>query len=87
VRNQFFVSTSKHQLKKIIDAISTSHLIFCPPSAVDVYDRPQGADRVEVGRGSSGRQCHDGGEGQHEVSPCLVLTKSLVSISKIHLFR
>jgi hypothetical protein len=37
---------------------------------------------VEVGRGSSGRRCHDGGEGQHEVSPCLVLIKSFVSISK-----
>jgi hypothetical protein len=28
---------------------------------------------VEVGRGEGGGRCHDGGEGQHEVSPCLVL--------------
>jgi hypothetical protein len=27
---------------------------------------------VEVGRGEDGGRCHDGGEGQHEVSPCLV---------------
>jgi hypothetical protein len=27
---------------------------------------------VEVGQGEGGGQCHDGGEGQHEVSPCLV---------------
>jgi hypothetical protein len=59
-------------------------LFFCPSSAVDVHNRPRGSDRVEVGRGSSGRRCHDGGEGQHEVSPCLVYAKSLVSYSKIH---
>jgi hypothetical protein len=49
--------------------------------------RSRGSDWVEVGRGSSaGRQCHDhdGGEGQHEVRPCLVLIKPFVSISKIH---
>jgi hypothetical protein len=40
---------------------------------------------VEVGRGEGGGRCHDGGEGQHEVSPHLVLTKILVSISKIEL--
>ena len=59
-------------------------LFFHPPPAVGIYERPWGSDQVEVGRGSSGRRCHDGGEGQHEVSPCLVLIKSLVSISKIH---
>jgi hypothetical protein len=46
---------------------------FRPPRAVDVYERPRGSDRVEVGRGEGGGQCHDGGEGQHEVSPCLCL--------------
>jgi hypothetical protein len=29
---------------------------------------------VEVGRGEGGGRCHDGGEGQHEVSPCRVFT-------------
>jgi hypothetical protein len=41
---------------------------------------------VEVGRGASDEL--DGGEeGQHEVSPHLVLTKTLVSYSKIVEFR
>ena len=56
---------------------------FRPPLAVDVYKRLRGSDRVEVGRGEGGGRCHDGGEGQHEVSPCVVCAKSLVSISKI----
>jgi hypothetical protein len=58
-------------------------LFFCPPPAVDVYERLRGSDRMKVGHGEGGGQCHDGGEGQHEVSTCLVLIKSLVSISKI----
>ena len=46
---------------------------FRPPLAVNVYERLRGSDWVEVGRGEGGGRCHDGGEGQHEVSPCLVL--------------
>ena len=46
---------------------------FRPPLAVDAYERIRGSDWVEVGRGEGGHRCHDGGEGQHEVSPCLVL--------------
>ena len=48
-------------------------LFFRPPPAVDVFGRPRGSDRVEVGRGEGGGRCHDGGEGQHEVSPHLVV--------------
>jgi hypothetical protein len=42
-------------------------LFFRPPPAVDVFGRPRGSDQVKVGREEGGRQCHDGGEGQHEV--------------------
>jgi hypothetical protein len=35
-------------------AINISHLIFHPPPAVDIYERPQGSDWVEVGRGEGG---------------------------------
>jgi hypothetical protein len=59
-------------------------LFFHPPPAVDIYERPQGSDWVEVDRGEGGGRCHGGEEGQQEVSPHLVFAKSLVSISKIH---
>jgi hypothetical protein len=58
-------------------------LFFHPPPAVNVNERPWGSDRVKVGRGEGGGRCQDGGKGQHEVSPHLVLTKILVSTSKI----
>jgi hypothetical protein len=48
-------------------------LFFHPPPAVDIYERPRGSDWVEVGHGEGGGRCHGGGEGQHEVSPHLVL--------------
>jgi hypothetical protein len=62
-------------------------LFFHPPPAFDVYERPRGSDRVEVGHGEGGGRCHDAGEGQHEVSPCRMSAKSLVSYSKIHELR
>jgi hypothetical protein len=85
-RSKFFVNKSKrHPKNKACHQHLT--LFFRPLPAVGIYGRPRGSDRVEVGHGSSGRRCHDGGEGEHEVSPCLVLIKSLVSISKILQFR
>jgi hypothetical protein len=80
------VSTSKnHQLKKSLP--STSHLIFLSTTSCRCIREATGSDQVEVGQGEGGGRWHDGGEGQHEVSPCLVFSKSLVSISKIHIFR
>ena len=61
VRNRFFCEHIKTSAQK---QACHHHLTFFfrPPLAVDVYKRLRGSDRV-----------HDGGEGQHEVSPCLVL--------------
>jgi hypothetical protein len=72
VRNRFFCEHIKTSAQK---QACHHHLTFFfrPPLAVDVYKRLRGSDRVEVGRGEGGGRCHDGGEGQHEVSPCLVL--------------
>jgi hypothetical protein len=51
---------------------STSHLLFLPSTSRRCVREATGVGSgVEVGRGEGGGRCHDGGKGQHEVSPCL----------------
>jgi hypothetical protein len=62
VRNRFFCELTKGspQNKACHQHLT---LFFHPPPAVDIYERSRGSDGVDVGCGSSGGRCHDGGEG------------------------